>query len=67
MIITEYYTTREDGVVLVRSYSTLGVLIRQDGTGAEYAEAIDPQEAGRTYTETETPIETEEGETDDGN
>lgn len=66
MIITEYYTTREDGVVLVRSYSTRGMLIRQDGTGAEYAEAIDPQDAGRTYTETETPIE-EEGESNDGN
>jgi len=57
MIQTEYYTTRPDGVVLVRTYSDTGMMIEQDGTGAQYAEAIDPENMGRTYTETDIPVE----------
>ena len=60
MIITEYYSTRADGVILNRTYSDSGMMIRQDGTDALYAEAIDPDDAGRTYTETDTPIPDEE-------
>lgn len=57
MIITEFYTTREDGVRLVRTFSDNDVLIRQDVTEALYDEAIDPEDSGRTYTETDIPIE----------
>lgn len=60
MIKTEFYMIREDGVELVRTYSDAGMMIRQDGTGAEYAEAIDPVETGKTYTETDIPIEDED-------
>lgn len=60
MIQTEYYMTRPDGVVLVRTYSDTGMMIEQDGTGAQYAEAIDPENMHRTYTETDIPIEGDE-------
>lgn len=53
-IITEYYKTREDGVVLNRTYSTNGVMIERDGE--LYEEAIDPAELNRQYTETDTPL-----------
>lgn len=55
MIITEFYRTREDGVVLNRSYSDLGMMIEREGI--RYSEAIDPAELNRTYTETDEPIE----------
>ena len=41
MIKTEYYTTRNDGVILVRTYSTENKYIKQVETGLEYTEAID--------------------------
>ena len=62
MIVTEYYRTREDGVVLNRTYSDLGMMIERDGV--RYSEAIDPAELGRTYTETDEPIEQPEIEPD---
>ena len=55
MIVTEFYMTRKDGVVLNRTYSDLGMMIERDGV--RYSEAIDPAELGRTYTETDEPIE----------
>ena len=58
MIITEFFTTREDGVNLYRTYSDAGLYIRQE-TGVEYAEAIDV-EGMHTYTETDRPVEDEE-------
>ena len=58
MIITEYYKTREDGVVLNRTYSDKGMMIERDGI--RYDEAIDPAELGRVYTESTTPREAEE-------
>lgn len=58
MIVTEYYRTREDGVVLNRTYSDAGMKIERDGV--RYDEAIDPAELDRHYTETDEPIETEE-------
>ena len=54
-IITEYYKTREDGVVLNRTYSDFGLLIERDGV--RYSEAIDPAELNRQYIETDDPIE----------
>lgn len=57
MIVTEYFRTREDGVVLNRTYSDSGFMIERDGM--RYSEAIDPAELNRVYTETNEPIETE--------
>lgn len=51
MIVTEYYMTREDGVVLNRTYSNTGLLIERDGV--QYTEAIDPADSGRVYIEVE--------------
>lgn len=56
MIVTENYKTRKDGVVLIRTYSDAGMKIERDGL--VYDEAIDPEGLGRTYTETDTPIDT---------
>lgn len=57
-IITEYYKTREDGVVLNRTYSDQNMMIERDGV--RYSEAIDPAELNRQYTETDESIEVEE-------
>ena len=58
MLITEYYRTREDGVVLNRTYSDIGMMIEREGV--RYSEAIDPAELNREYIETDEPIEDEE-------
>ena len=60
MIQREFYTQRKDGVKLYRTYSDAEMMIRQNETGVEYAEAIDVEGATYTYTETETKIETPE-------
>ena len=46
-----------NGRTLVRTYSDANRMIRQDSTGNIYSEAVDPVGSGRTYTETDTPIE----------
>ena len=56
MIITEYYMTRNDGVVLKRTYSDAGFYILQNETGIEYSEAIDVENAPYTYSESENPL-----------
>ena len=53
-IITEHYKTREDGVVLNRTYSDKGMMIEREGV--RYEEAIDPAELNRKYTETDEPV-----------
>jgi hypothetical protein len=58
MIITEYFMTRADGVVLNRTYSDKGMKIERDGV--RYDEAVDPAELNRQYTETNESIESEE-------
>ena len=65
MIQREFYTQRKDGVKLYRTYSDAGMMIQQNETGAEYAEAVDVTDAPYTYTETETPIETPEMTTEE--
>lgn len=60
MIKTEFYREREDGVKLYRTYSDTNMLIRQEPTDIEYTEAIDIENAQYTYTETTTPITSEE-------
>lgn len=61
MIVTEYYKTRTDGVVLNRTYSDAGMMIERDGV--RYSEAIDPAELDREYIETDEPISELEGDT----
>ena len=56
MVITEAYRTRSDGVNLVRTYSDAGLkLVRNDGV--VYDEAIDVENSGYTYTESDEYIE----------
>ena len=64
MIITEYFMTRKDGVVLNRTYSDAGFFILQNETGIEYSEAVDVEGAPYTYSETDKVIETEEDATE---
>ena len=56
MIKTETITI--NGRTFVRTYSDANRMMKQDGTGAIYAEAYDPANSGRTYTETEEEIAT---------
>ena len=55
MIKTESITI--NGRRLQRTWSDAGFLIERNG--AQYSEAVDPIDSGRTYTETEVPMETE--------
>ena len=64
MIITEFYREREDGVNLYRTSSDQGLMIEQE-TGAIYDKAIDIENSGHTYTETEQPIEVPELDEDE--
>ena len=60
---------REDGVKLIRTYSSRGLRIRQNETGIVYDEAIDLEDSNFTYEETDEKIESEvtenEGITED--
>ena len=56
MLKTEYFSTREDGVILDKTYSDAGFMIRQIETGLLYEEVIDPRSAGRQYEETDIKI-----------
>ena len=68
MIKCEFYMTRNDGVMLVKTYSDTNKYIKQNETGMEYDVAIDigkvingnyyPQKY--SYTETEKEIVYEE-------
>lgn len=60
MVIREKYMIRTDGVVLYRSYSDAGLKIVQNETGKVYDEAIDVEDAGFTYSETDIPSESDE-------
>lgn len=59
MIITERLEGFND---LIKTYSDAGMMILQDQTGIMYAEAIDVDYAGYTYTETDIPIEQPEND-----
>ena len=60
MIQREVYTQRKDGAKLYRTYSDIGMMIRQNETGVAYAEAIDVENAAYTYEETGMPIDADE-------
>lgn len=59
MIHTELYKIREDGVALYRTSSDNNMMIRKIGTEETYAEAVDVENSGNVYAETDTPIESE--------
>ena len=66
MVIREYYETREDGVVLFRTYSDSKKKIMQHPTMVVYDEAIDIEGAPYTYEETDEIIETDASAPSDG-
>lgn len=57
MIVKEYYSTREDGVKLFRTYSDTNHKIMQKPTMVVYDEAIDVENAPYEYEETDELIE----------
>lgn len=57
MIKTESVTI--GGKQFIRTYSDKGMMIHGGSPEADYSEALDPADLGRTYTETTTPIEDE--------
>lgn len=60
MLKHEFYQTREDGVRLFRTYSDQELMIQKDGTDETYTEAIDLENSGFTYTETDVPVPEDE-------
>lgn len=58
MIVQEHFEI--DGVDFIRNYSDRGVMIHGGFPEANYSEACDPASLGRTYTETDIPIEGED-------
>jgi hypothetical protein len=62
MIQTEQYRVREDGVRLIRTYSDERRLIRKVGTTEIYSEAIDVEDAGYEYEETNRFIDENDDE-----
>ena len=57
MIKTETITI--GGNQFIRTYSDKGMMIHGGSPEADYSEALDPAELGRTYTETDIPVEGE--------
>ena len=57
MIRTEQLTINEQP--FVRTYSDTGMKIHGGYPEADYDEAIDPAALGRTYTETDIPIDSD--------
>lgn len=57
MIKTETITI--SGKTFIRTYSDAGMMIHGGSPEGDYSEAIDPAELGRTYTETNIPIDSD--------
>lgn len=57
MIKTESVTI--GGKQFIRTFSDKGMMIHGGSPEADYSEALDPAELGRTYTETDIPVEDE--------
>ena len=55
MIITE--TVYINGRAFVKTYSNAGMKIHGGSPEADYDEAVDPADSGRTYVETDIPID----------
>ena len=56
-IIQEHFTVGEKD--FIKTYSDAGMMIHGGMPEGDYSEACDPAELGRTYTETDIPIEGE--------
>lgn len=54
-IIQEHFTL--NGVDFVRTYSDRGMMIHGGSPEGDYSEASEPASFGRTYTETDIPID----------
>ena len=65
MIKTDFYMERTDGVKLYRTYSDKDMMIQKDDTDEIYSEAIDVENSGFTYAETDIPIEDDDESTSD--
>ena len=59
MIKTIFYKTRSDGINLYRTYSDEDVKIYQNQTGVIFESAVDVENSGFTYSETDEKIITE--------
>ena len=57
MIKTESVTI--GGKQFIRTYSDAHMMIHGGSPEADYSEALDPADLGRTYTETDVPVEDE--------
>ena len=62
MILTESLTINNKQ--FTKTYSDAGFMIERDGV--QYSEAIDLSEFGRTYTETDIPVEAEAIDPEEG-
>lgn len=62
MIRTESFYIEEKE--FIRTYSDSGMMIHGGSPEADYTEACDPAELGRTYTETDIPIDDETTDAD---
>lgn len=65
MIRRELLSVSLDGIKLYKTYSDQNLMILQNETGVLYSEAIDPENAKRTYSETDILIEISELENED--
>lgn len=59
-IIQEHFLVGERD--FIRTYSDQNVMIHGGMPEGDYSEACDPAELGRTYTETDIPIESDEND-----
>ena len=57
MVKVDFYKQRDDGVNLYRTFSDADMMIRKVGTEEMYSEAIDVENSGFEYVETDIPID----------
>lgn len=63
MIKTEHFDV--NGRDFIRTYSDKNMMIHGGVPEGDYTEATDPADLGRTYTETDIPIEGDEAEAEE--
>ena len=59
-IIQEHFLVGERD--FIRTYSDSGMMIHGGSPEGDYSEACDPAELGRTYVETDIPIDSDEND-----
>ena len=62
-IVQEHFTVGETD--FIKTYSDCGMMIHGGFPESDYSEATDPADLGRTYTETDIPIEGDEAEAEE--